>query len=89
MSIDTPPPAAKSKSTAKWLLFGITGILIILLLTNPNQTAHFTAIQEARKARLPAAVLESESLDPRGESFDNRFGLLGYQRRSSPISAPM
>jgi len=59
MSIDTPPPAAKPKSTVKWLVFGMTCILIVLLLTNPNQTAHFTAIQEARKARFPAALPEA------------------------------
>jgi len=59
MSIDTPTPAAKTKPTVKWLLFGTTGILITLLLTNPSQTAHFTAIQEARKARFPAALPEA------------------------------
>jgi hypothetical protein len=59
MSIDTPTPTAKIKPTVKWVLLGVAGILIILLLTNPNQTAHFTAIQEARKARLPAMMLEN------------------------------
>jgi hypothetical protein len=61
MSIDTPPPVAKPKPNKKWLLFGITGILVILLLTNPNQTAHFTAIQEARKVRLSAVMIESST----------------------------
>jgi len=61
MSIVPHPPAAKTKSNVKWLLCVITGILIILVLTNPNQTAHFTAIQEARKARLPAVMLEGNS----------------------------
>lgn len=102
MSIDTPPHAAKPKSSVKWVLFGITGILIILILANPNQTVHFTAIQEARKARLSAAVIESNTAlglileyhnygifsTVTGTSGTWSFGYLGRVQTTDEIKGP-
>jgi hypothetical protein len=39
----------------KWLLIGITTLVVVMFFTNPDQTSHLRAITEAGNLRYPNA----------------------------------